>query len=85
MAIDHAAERVRVVAVAPGIVETAMGLRGERRTNARLRASLHRLHPWGRMGRPEDVAALVVHLCRPESDWITGSVHVVDGGLTARG
>ena len=85
MALDHAPDRIRVVAVAPGIVETPMGLRGDRRTDPKLRAELAALHPWGRMGKPADVAATIVHLCRPESDWITGSVVTVDGGLTAKG
>lgn len=85
MALDHAVDGVRVVAVAPGVVETAMGLRGDRRTDPARRLDLHRLHPLGRMGRPVDVAAMIVQLCRPESAWITGSIVVLDGGLTARG
>ncbi|MFN7975099.1 MAG: SDR family oxidoreductase [Acidobacteriota bacterium] len=85
MAIDHARDGVRVVAVAPAIVATAMGLRGERRKNAALRRELAALHPIGRLGRAADVAALVVQLCRPESSWITGTVHTIDGGLTAKG
>jgi len=41
------------------------------------------LHPIGRMGTPEDVAALALYLASDESSWMTGSVLTLDGGLTA--
>lgn len=44
----------------------------------------HRQHPAGRVGRPEDVAALVAHLAGPESGFITGANFVVDGGMTRK-
>jgi NAD(P)-dependent dehydrogenase (short-subunit alcohol dehydrogenase family) len=40
--------------------------------------------PLGRPGTPEDIGALVVHLARPESRWITGQVIAVDGGMTVQ-
>jgi NAD(P)-dependent dehydrogenase (short-subunit alcohol dehydrogenase family) len=40
--------------------------------------------PLGRAGTPEDIGALVVHLARPESRWITGQVIAVDGGMTVQ-
>jgi NAD(P)-dependent dehydrogenase (short-subunit alcohol dehydrogenase family) len=41
-----------------------------------------RVIPKGRLGRPEDIASMVVYLASPESDYITGSVFVVDGGVS---
>ena len=48
------------------------------------RARAERVHPLGRLGRPEDIAAAAVWLCSDESSWITGHALVVDGGLTAQ-
>ena len=40
--------------------------------------------PLGRAGTPEDIGAMVVHLARPESRWVTGQVIAVDGGMTVQ-
>ena len=96
LAMELAPEAIRVNAVAPGVVDTAMvrvprlapdevapeGDALEQRIDAELDA-LRRLHPLGRLGRPEDVAAAVVHLL--DAPWTTGTVLTVDGGLTLGG
>jgi NAD(P)-dependent dehydrogenase (short-subunit alcohol dehydrogenase family) len=46
-------------------------------------AALTALHPLGRLGEPEDVAAAVVFLASDEASWITGVALAVDGGFTA--
>ena len=44
----------------------------------------HAFHPTGRVGRPEDIAALAAFLVGPESGFITGAEFVVDGGVTRK-
>lgn len=70
-----AERRLRVNAIAPGIVDTDM-------ISGRQREALVGLHPLGRLGKPEDVAAAALHLLQAE--WITGTELVVDGGLLTR-
>jgi len=69
------APRIRVNAVAPGVVRTRLaGLLLENEQIARM-------HPLGRIGEPEDVARLIAFLASDSSSWMTGAVVPVDGGL----
>jgi NAD(P)-dependent dehydrogenase (short-subunit alcohol dehydrogenase family) len=93
LALELAPNAVRVNAVAPGIVDTDMihVLRGassglsaaehEARVSQQL-AELAALHPLGRLGTADEVAEAVVYLL--EAKFVTGTVLVVDGGLTLR-
>lgn len=88
------APAVRVNTVSPGVCDTAMvralrlppgepmpqGAELEARVNAQL-DELRQLHPLGRLGRPEEIAAAALHLLGAE--WTTGAILTVDGGLTA--
>ena len=47
-------------------------------------AALQSLHPWGRLGRPDDIAKAAVYLAGEGASWVTGHCLVVDGGYTAQ-
>jgi NAD(P)-dependent dehydrogenase (short-subunit alcohol dehydrogenase family) len=84
MALDHAGEGIRVNAICPGVVDTPMWRsRRDRSGHPLKREEFDVLHPLGRMGTPEDVAALALYLASEESAWMTGSILTLDGGLTA--
>jgi NAD(P)-dependent dehydrogenase (short-subunit alcohol dehydrogenase family) len=82
MALDHAAEKIRVNCICPGIVETEMVARFSMDECARRQRLAW--HPLGRFGQPEDIAGLAVFLASDESAWTTGAVFTVDGGYSAQ-
>ncbi len=83
MALDFAADGVRVNAVAPGSVDTPM-LRwavGQDKNPEALMKAVHRMHPLGRIAEPREVAEAVCFLASSRASFITGATLVVDGGL----
>jgi NAD(P)-dependent dehydrogenase (short-subunit alcohol dehydrogenase family) len=82
-ALELAEEHVRVNAVAPGPTESealaASGLPGE--MVDKIKQDETARIPLGRRGKPEDIAAWIVHLADPGSTWLTGQILTVDGGL----
>jgi len=85
MALDHAQEKIRVNCICPAIVETELVQRILARAPdvpAARRMREEQL-PVGRLGQPEDVAALALFLASEESSWLTGAAIPLDGGLTA--
>ena len=82
MALDHAAENIRVNCICPGIVETEMVARFSTDENARKQRIA--MHPIGRFGRPVEIASAAIFLASDESGWTTGSVLTIDGGYTAQ-
>ena len=82
MALDHAAQQIRVNCVCPGDTDTGM-LRSEAQqlgaaTEAFLIEAADR--PLGRIGKPDDIAQAVLYLASEASSFVTGTTLVVDGG-----
>ena len=81
MALDLAG-KIRVNCICPAVVDTPMV--DERvQAGSVSREVLDNVQPIGRMGKPEEIAAMALHLCGPEAEWTTGSIITVDGGQTA--
>jgi 3-oxoacyl-[acyl-carrier protein] reductase len=77
LAVELAPHGIRANCVAPGAIDTVRGASAGSRPGTVTMAGV----PAGRMGRPEEVAAIVRHLCRPEGAYITGQTIHVNGGL----
>ena len=70
---------VRVNAIAPGLIETEMGRRLSAAHGSDIK-DLYSVHPFGRVGQPEDIGNLAAFLCSEEGSYISGQVIYVDGG-----
>jgi NAD(P)-dependent dehydrogenase (short-subunit alcohol dehydrogenase family) len=79
-ALEYARQGLRINAICPGGIETP--LVANAMAPQRLEA-FRQLHPVGRLGRPEEIAAMAVFLASDESCFATGAAFVVDGGRTA--
>jgi len=85
-ALEHAADRIRAVAICPASVDTPLLQAKFDATPdpAAARAANIARHPLGHIAAPEDVAALALFLASDEARLITGSAHLVDGGAAGR-
>jgi NAD(P)-dependent dehydrogenase (short-subunit alcohol dehydrogenase family) len=88
MALDHAGENIRVNAVCPASVDTPMLrwsadlFKGDKSVEETLE-DWGRMHPLGRVARPEEVADVIAFLASARASFITGGDYKVDGGMLA--
>jgi len=86
IAIDFAAQNIRVNAVCPGSVDTPM-LRWaaslDQNPDSVLEAC-NQMHPLGRIAKPREIAEVIAFLAHESSSFVTGAVWTVDGGLMAQ-
>lgn len=75
---------IRVNCISPGWIDATPLAKRSRRHSAPLSVRDHTQHPAGRVGRPDDIAAMVLYLASDESSFITGENIVIDGGMTRK-
>ena len=80
-ALEYGFRGIRINAVGPGFILTPLLVASLDQATVEAMANLHALK---RLGRPEEVAALVYFLASDEASFITGSYHLVDGGYSAQ-
>ena len=82
IAIQFASYNIRSNIILPGPIETPMQNRWKK--NPKAKKNLAKLIPLQRIGRPEDVANAILFLLSDESQYITGTELIVDGGITSK-
>jgi NAD(P)-dependent dehydrogenase (short-subunit alcohol dehydrogenase family) len=81
LAIELAAQRIRVNGIQPGMVRT--DILGAYDLEDELKES-ENAYPLGRFGKPEDIAYAAIYLLSDASEWVTGTSIIIDGGITLR-
>ena len=81
-ALEYGAQSIRINAVGPGFIHTAMVSNLEK--DAAVNAMLIAAHPIGRLGHAAEVAELIAWLASDRASFVTGSYYPVDGGYLAR-
>lgn len=79
-ALEYSAKGIRINAVGPGFIDTPL----LNAMDANAKKMLVSLHPIGRLGKPEEVAELVIWLSSDKASFVTGSYYPIDGAYLAR-
>ncbi len=86
IALDYPTE-MRVNCICPGTVQTpfveAYLEKYHKHEKEKIRGELNKRQPIGRLGKPEEIAHMVLYLCSREAEFVNGSVQTIDGGWTA--
>jgi len=86
LAVDYATQ-IRVNCICPGTVDTpfveAYLEKYHKHEKEKVRGELNQRQPIGRLGRPDEIAHLILYLSSAEAEFVTGSVITIDGGWTA--
>ncbi|CAN7682146.1 SDR family NAD(P)-dependent oxidoreductase [Mesorhizobium sp. LjNodule214] len=87
LAFELGPRGIRVNAIAPGTVDTAMRRKSivnlPAEAQAELKAYVERSYPLGRIGQTSDLAGIAVYLASDEAAWTSGGIFAIDGGYTA--
>lgn len=75
---------VRVNCISPGWIDVSQWQKSAQPETIAISEDDHRQHPAGRVGRPEDIAAMVSFLASDKAGFITGQNYIVDGGMTRK-
>lgn len=74
---------IKVNTIAPGVIDTPpIQTMQKRFENTNINSDWRKAVPMGRLGKPEEVAAMVDYLCSPDADFITGQCFTIDGGTS---
>ncbi|MDA0747069.1 MAG: SDR family NAD(P)-dependent oxidoreductase [bacterium] len=88
LALEYAADNIRVLAVNPGTIDTPLvseAIASTGQNEADIRKSMAQAHPIGRIGQPDEIAQVVLFLSSSRASFMTGENICVDGGLMALG
>ncbi|MBK6284387.1 MAG: SDR family oxidoreductase [Draconibacterium sp.] len=75
---------IKVNSISPGWIDVSGIKKKSIADQIKLSEADHVQHPAGRVGKPEDIANLVLFLLNPENDFITGQNFIIDGGMTRK-
>lgn len=83
LALEGGPHGINVNCICPGIIDTPIHSYHGRATHQEkeIHKAVQKLQPLGRIGQPQDIAPMALQLCGPGSEWITGSIINIDGGI----